>query len=519
MPVRFMVVSSDDCNNTRRFMPHVTLYARQYVATRHARSGKEKMFITILSCMLAAMAISFTAYAQTNKRSATTSAANEAISSLTSVDSAASITAWAKADTGRMMPGYRDLSAYDTPGYCLAAMKGMERLTWRRGESDTLPKKTVFDTVPENVRDVGRACIAKMTPRTVPSVELYNLARLALQIGDTALARQTVEYHLSITSDNARERGYVLGDAIYEATIARPLPLSFVESLLSRFSELGKEAVAAHSWAIALAQSVAHDRFDTTKMLRYSAERDSMLRTLTAEERKEQELNLGGVFSDSLEIVWYQLVPNLAPTIKQLGEQWASAGGFENTDFSRAIISMATAIGEIAGQQAPTLNVFRRYPDDAPLTPIPGRVTLVMSINRIGKGRLDKALAYIRRLHDRYHDRGFDVVLIGRTVGYAWGSPPLAAEAEAKLFGWYYHEYLNLPFPVLVEETSFNKKPDGRKVAAPTSFQEIYRPLQVGAYIVGRDGLVKSINYGMHTESELEAYLLRELAAQVQKAQ
>jgi len=498
MSVGFTVVLSDELHDTRSLRAHSVL--------GRARPCRGNMIFKVMSCILVFGTVSSMAYAQTTNASS-------------AVDSVAAAAAWAKADTGRMMTGYRDLSAYDTPGYCLAAMDGTERLTWRRGESDTLPKRTLLDTVPTKVRDMGRACIAKMTPRSVPPVELYNLTRVALRLGDTALARQTVEYHLSITTTNPRARGYVLVDAISGAAEARPIQFPFIESMLPKVSALGKGAVDAGVLAYTLAQAVAHDRFDTTRREQFSAARHALIKTLTTEEKKALRVDLGSVFSDSLEIVWYHVVPNLSSAVKRLGEQWAAANGTEKTQFAHAVIYMATTLGAIVGQPAPTVNVLKRYPADAPLVPVPGKVTIVMNVRSIGRGMLDGTMARLRRMHERYHDRGLDIVLVARTAGYAWASPPLVAEAEANLFEWYYREHLKLPFSVLVEETSFGKRPDGRRVAQKTPFQSKWDPIEPNGYIVGRTGIVKAVNYGFHSEAELEGYLLRELAEPVQGPQ
>lgn len=468
------------------------------------------MFLTLVSSLILSLLVSSIADAQTNT-----------ITTVEPIDSAAVKAAWARADTGRMMPGYHDLTRYDTPGYCVAAIKGMERLIWRRGESDTLPKQTDLDTIPERAREVGRACLAKMTPGTVPYAELYNFTRAALWVGDTALARQAVEYHLSVSPDDARERGYILVDAMVEARDSRPMQLSFLESLVPKFAELGEGAARAHADAIGILRQVAHYQFDTTRMLKYSAERESLIQSLTPEVRKKHNLSLGNVFSDSLEIIWYKLIPDLAPTIERLGNQWATAGEVDR-DFARVVIAMATLAGEMAGKDAKSVDMYKRFPSNASLIPQKGRVTLVLALNRIGRGRMDNTLSLLRRLHDRYHEHGFDVILVGRTSGYAWDSPPLNPDDEANLFGWYYREYLNLPFSVFVEETSFYKKPDGRKVAEPTPFQSMYKPLSLTRYLIGRDGTITPLNYGFHHEVELEAYLKRELgkpASETSKAE
>lgn len=464
------------------------------------------------ACVLTLALIVPSISAQTSAANAMHQAARDSISVNTvAVNSAAAIAGWEKADTGRMMPGYRDLSRYDTPGYCWAAMYGMERLLWRHGESDTLPKGTVSDTIPTAVRDIGRTCVAKMTPQNVDSSELRNLTRIALRIGDTALARQAILTHIAKITTGTKAQGEEVVDAIRVAiSESRPIPFTFLKSLPSLIVKMGPEAPAGI--AFALLKNVADMRFDTVVSDRISIEMETLERSMG---RKG-----GFIFMDSMSIAARQRDPQLPATWRRLGDQFLARQdeGVDRVMWAGNIES-GIKIANLLGAPAPALTMFRRYPENALLTPEIGKVTLIAGIPGLGAGRMEAYLALLRRMYERYHDQGLEIVLVGRTQGFTWASPPLEAGAEADVIGWYYRDYLKLPFPVLVEESTFGQLRDGRRVRAHSSFSLTFDDrIRVGTgYLVARDGTVISLNMQLKYDPQLEGLIRRELARSTER--
>lgn len=427
-----------------------------------------------------------------------------AITPAPAADSATVAAAWARADTGRMIPGYRDLSRYETPGMCLTAMERFERMTWRRGQADTLPQGTSSDTLPTNVRTLGQSCLAKMTVQSVDSMDRYDYVRLALRVGDTALARKGVEYdlaHMPVTSPAAiRTRGFVLADVMQAAVESHPAQYAFAESLLPLVVNMGKDAGEAVEAAYAMTIQGTLTRYDTAAYTRLIVEHGKLDRWM--------------MFRDSINILYFRHDPTLPTNVQRLSDQMMVALAPHGVDSLLWLGNIAAWVkhAKITGTAAPTVNTLRRYPADV-ATAVPGHVTLVIGIPRIGEGHLEPYLAQLRRLYERYHSQGLDIVLVGVTQGYAWDSPPLAAEDEAKLIGWYYREYLKLPFPVLVEETKFMRIPDGRRIPQKSAFKYIFgrEPVWPG-YIVARNGTVADLNDAFHSEAMLDAFVVHELA-------
>lgn len=442
----------------------------------------------------------------------------------TVTDSIAAVAEWVKSDTGRMMPGYRDLSGYDNPGMCLIAMHGVRDAIWRRGQSDTLPLGSPADTLPTAVHEIGQTCLAGMSPENVDSAQLFDLMAAALMIGDTALARATVVYHVSKITGGARERGFVFVDAMAHALASKPRQAMWAESLFPELVAVAEDSLAPINAGLRLRWVDAWTRFDTSALVRIGLDRGVAIRSLLAQGKIKDSTALGIIYQDSIDLVEFKRSLNFKDEIARVGNEYVSKfASVGLADYAQGLVEVRLGTANIYGSPAPgPLKMFRHYPASAPIAPIPGRVTFVGYIEQLGEGFMEPYLAALRRIHEKYHDRGLDIALIAHTKGFAWGSPPLNTAEEAKLIGWYYREHLKLPFTIHVAATEFGKLSDGRITRdRSAAFQQIgvyryWRPHW--AYIVGRDGTIagkinrtSSLN---RYEAELEAIIRRELNIQ-----
>jgi hypothetical protein len=141
---------------------------------------------------------------------------------------------------------------------------------------------------------------------------------------------------------------------------------------------------------------------------------------------------------------------------------------------------------------------------------VPGKETLLVHTQK-GQGYMSSQMAMLRRLYDKYHKAGLEIILVVPTQGFSWSSPPQTPEEEAKTDEWYFFDYLKVPFTVVIEQTQFTRKPDGRLVPGPTAFGRQY---PVGSVLVGRDGKIYTEWVGLESESQLNAVIPQALAAQ-----
>lgn len=424
-------------------------------------------------------------------------------------DSAAIAAAAAEADTGRMMPGYGDLSRYDTPGYCLGAMSSVQAAVWRAGEGDTIERESAGDTIPRAAIEIGKKCSSRMTADNVPEIELYNLMRLSILIGDTAKLRSVVNRQLALASTPA-SKGYVLLDAIDELLSARVIHRSMAMDLLKDLDALGHEARLPRLDAHNLVRRDAYSpRFDLFTVMQESHAIMALEQSLTPAERKEYQNGLGSIYQDSIYALWYQRIPNLTEEVHRLmARRIDETPEWQLTEMQRAAFlgrmdQLSSAIGKDA-----TLTADFAFPDSTAARITPGKVTLLMAVSKGYSGLMTGQLAMLRRMYDKYNANGFEVILIVRTEGYSWASPPQSPEDEARVINWFFRDHLQLPFPVLVQETEFRLLPDGRRVSQGIAFMSQYPTPHV---LVGKDGRVHTLYIGVGTEAELDAFIRQAL--------
>lgn len=416
-----------------------------------------------------------------------------------------------KADTGRMMPGYNDMSGYNRPSYCLAGVRRHTSLIWRKGERDTLPPSDRKDPIPPEAVETGKKCIANVDLESVSLAELYSLVHLASLVGDMEKAESALERWLTLLPEDPRERGYALLDALSAMLSAyHPDSTLFVgERWVQRIDALGHGAYEPYLAALDRLKAHAVMKFDTAAMIRISRASHERAKNLSDEEIKLANVRLGEIFLDSLNILWYKSDQSELPeTVKGTLANWVS----ENSEATWTVVmsELITYQASIQGSQLSHFPVYVHFPDSTQNIYKPGRVTLLIR-SQLGDGQMTSNLAMLRRLYEKYSDQGLDIVLLLNTKGFAWASRPLSTSEEAKVIGWYFREHLGLPFRVAVMETQFGKMNDGRKVAEPIPYDNLYRPVSMLNVMIGKDGNISSIGIGFQSEAMLEAFIVREL--------
>jgi hypothetical protein len=441
---------------------------------------------------------------------------------LSHADSMAMVTAWAAADTGRMMPGYHDVSSYDTPGMCAAAMRGLLAETYRRSERSFVTPGSASDTLPTAVTTLGRRCLANL-PRAdaISAMELHNYMVLAVMLRDTTLMNAVVA-RLSSIATTDEERGYAYADAISELTHLQYLPdgsptipVPYLRHLMTKLDALG---IGAHVPRL-IAHRVVRDfaerqQFDTTAVMREDGAMRRLALLWTAED-KHWSRDYTETFRDSLTLLWTRSPANFVKAVDGVlvreGTALRALGG---TAFTPEVLQLlnehAVMLAEERGKTAPALTGDYWFSlDTGRVKPALGKITLVLYWEK-GKGIQGGAmLAPIKRLYDRYAKDGFDVVLVIPTQGYSWASGPLEPAAEAKTIEWYYRDYLDLPFTIVVQTSQFTVRSDGRKIAQPIPFLRQYPERKA---LIGRDGKFITTAFGLDSESQLDVLIAAEIA-------
>jgi hypothetical protein len=139
----------------------------------------------------------------------------------------------------------------------------------------------------------------------------------------------------------------------------------------------------------------------------------------------------------------------------------------------------------------------------------PGTVTIVWSmIANSGFSRL----TMFRRLYEKYGDAGLRFVLVDKTYGFTWRSPPQAPNDEANVKAWQYLEELGLPMTLIIDSTTYSVDHIGRRISHPIPFEREWQLPGGPKGIVGRDGKFRSVTIGTgDSEPMAEAFVRQAL--------
>jgi len=430
----------------------------------------------------------------------------------TAADSAAVLKAAAIADTGRMTPGYRDISRYDTPGYCVAAIIGLGQETWRSHERDTLAVESPHDSLAPAAIAIGQKCAGRFTVTNTDPHELFNLMRLSLMTGDTATMTAAINRRFTLAT-TAEARGNILLDAVEELLNSRPVHPDLAAALLVRMDSLGAGARYPRLYAHNLFFGRGTRNGDTLMIAREADALKTVTAQFTLAERRELPTEISKQTMAAIYITWLRHKPTLGADIDRLVTQefipsMRAEGIDENVvqAFAQRINGLASSVGTPAPPLA-LQHVFNAGSDK--IKPAPGKVTLLVEVEK-GSGLPDGRTSMLRRLHDKYASQGLDIVIIERTQGFSWSSPPQTPSDEAASDAWYYLDYLKLPFTLVVQETPFKHRPDGRLVPGNIPFEQQYMTRQI---LVGRDQKVFTQWIGFESETQLDMMVRMALAA------
>ncbi len=424
-------------------------------------------------------------------------------------DSAALVESAIVSDTGRMLPGYKDLRAYDTPSYCLSLMKSLERYIWRAGERDTISPMSI-DTAPTQVIEKGRECISKFTPQSVASYELPNYLQVASVLRDTALMRTVVNQVLNSDKLDTTYKIHFLADAGKLAVgLNKPNHSEFSLSIVKQLKTYGVKSVKL---VLDMYLSMRNNYIlvdDTFGLNSLSKESLDYISSFSDEQLKDKKGYIKAVYrdiyEDSISRIWFEMPKDFAEQIIRLKYLATDSSDDMLLVLDRELTTLKTTL---IGKLPSDMELVAAFPSTATAVPEKGKVTLYFRQYSISSNNnLEGRLANLLRLKNKYGDR-LEIVLVTAVRGNMWDSPPLTPEAEAKLHAWYYQDYHGLPFTILVNTRPILKRRDGRLLREKPLFDDFLGSGNRNrGYLVGKDGTIQAFD-GMQSEKFIE----RELA-------
>lgn len=380
-----------------------------------------------------------------------------------------------------IQPGHLDFSRYDAPSVCLQAVN-TEAAVAARAEPDTAPYAPDRDSLPPRAAAVARECGKQFKPAGVTERELLSLTRLALLRGDAAMARAAGERWLAMVHGPAA-RGRALFALVDAYLTNRPMHRHEAELLAARLDSLGPVAALSRAEAHGALWSDAYRRFDVPRLTEHGVTSLAMDGQLSELERLDLSQGSGNIVYSLIDAEAYR---SPATTIERV-MQYARQANFKFPGTPDEVAAIIGGVVSPIGQPVPPLPLqfwFGPHADSSWV--IPGKVSLVL-VEPTENVSYSRDFGLLHRLRARYGD-ALNITVVCKTRGYVRSSPPLEPAQEADSISNYFQKYLRLSVTVGVEQTPFERLPDGRRVDGPAATDVQGSRYAFGSVAADREG-------------------------------
>lgn len=387
-----------------------------------------------------------------------------------------------------------DFSRYTTPGQCVAAIDRLNRQYWRDQRPDTLSFGPETDSIPAGVLHLGGQCADRFSIQTIPQGELYNLARLYWSLGDDTRAREAIDKLLSSPGlQDPEERGWILTRIVGALISVKPARTSLAKHYMEQLEALGKTAAPYRMFANMYLLSFTTQLGQADTALKFADHAKTATREMSEGDRLDYAFTIMDVYDLTAEPLAVEKGSSAAVALLDTAaEDVLPLRPVDSRDHQRmrSIISARRMMYGTVGDAAARLTSdkwFNLQPGDSVL-PATGVPTLIYLGSHACGGSCYTSYASLRRLHDKYQERGLKIVILGMTGGF-YRNRLLQPTAEVDSAGRYYTDFLNLPAIISMNETEFVKIHDGRRRNnPPVNFRNYSRGRN--AVLVGPDGKI-----------------------------
>ena len=417
-------------------------------------------------------------------------------------------------DSARTLRGFSDFSDYRAPSMCHAMVQALAERTRRSWTQDTLdPSLRMTRPLPSLVIETGKQCASRFAVGAVDPSELQQFERLALSIGDDALARSIVERRLSLVQ-TVGDSADVLEQSVGALVAAEPFRMAQAKATIGRLEQLGPKAARATFLAQAqLVMEFKRYAFEPLEQTGIAARAIAQAKKLLISDRDDLAAELNNVWLIRMQTLLFVSRDSTVELGAQMVQDIASLRNGTYRTWSRSYQELfATQVFPKLGKPLDNFPTEANYLyasaslPEARLGQLPrGTVYFVMVVPEIRP----REHGLIRRLHERYGKRGLSIVVISGTKGYtSWNaSGVLTPSEEATSLRTFTFDHLKLPVTLMVEPVPSQANADGRMVYAPTQW---YARLPVVSSIINHDGTLE-MGFFLLMQGEVEAYLERAL--------
>jgi hypothetical protein len=332
----------------------------------------------------------------------------------------------------------------------------------------------------------AQACLAKLTPASVPSYALVALTRVYLAVGDDANARAMATRRLADKSvQETGPRAWTLAqfvDAYLDASLPR---VAVAKTYLGQLDALqGPEA--------AVGQVVGYHRLaqyywrigDDSSMVAAAGSLIAAGKKLNAHDRQEFLRDILYGYRVMAEAAGAR-TGTAAEPLKVMAKAHDDIGALPGAN---KLISNYDSLFALYGKPGARLiaNHWISAPGDT-VHPVHNKYALIV----FGPARNN--IPAIRRLAKSY-DGQLDVTLVRPTYGYFRALGPLTVQRETEELQKYFVSDLHVSDAISVTYTKFDTIPDGRRIPKPSANDLAYgRTHGAGVAVLDKQGIIRRL--------------------------
>ncbi len=405
---------------------------------------------------------------------------------------------------------------YTRPGQCIAAGMRLKRFYWRTRRPDTVVYAPATDSVPKAVLEQIRQCGVRFERATIPERDLLDLARLYTLTGQPERAEAAIERLLAAnTTQGEMDQAWTLHLLVASLLGSTPSQPEQAQTYLAKLDALGLSANYAKMGAYSLMARYHLSVGNVAAAHRAATAAVNAGRAMGLNDRLDFARELAGAYTTLAEPT--SLIHGALAALDVL-DTAASVLSYlpplsSELAFVQSMLSRNRQPYTLLGK--PSVAVHGSYwynvTTEHAQFPVPGQVTLLVTVESACGGLCFPMYATLRRLHDKYGHQGMSIVLMATTKGYFRNRPQPKPADEAERMRRYWFDFLQLPGVLAVEETAFTRRPDGRRLNETPSNLQNYGDSR-SAILIGKDGIVRAAEeLGPERERILDAAIAKAL--------
>ncbi len=410
------------------------------------------------------------------------------------------------ADLGRL-----DFSRYSDPAACERAVFHVDVLisgeNAKRGGGIGAARNGLS---PASI-EIGKRCVSQMKVESTAQNQLFFLQRLGLILGEDSLADAAVRRRI-FEAPGVQSLGHVLLESMLNYLQILPSRLDKAEALAAYLYSLDDSTRIQKLQANHALLAHYHTVFDVPKIFEYSTRVINISKTLNQAEKNTWARVVYSPYLYSASAYSYlygadSAVGYLSPyidSLKTLGSQW------DKSSISNSYARLERQANIVGSQAVQPQSFVKVGQDTMSPRPIPGKVNIYTVFDKNCGMFCINRYNIFKDIDSTFGSGNISITFVAKTIGFSFPPGVQTTKEEMDTISQSFLSF-NLPGTLFIQESSFFTKPDGRRVAMPSPFEEQYFGNQT--VVIDRRGIIRWLGNVEQASEAAFTFLIKRLIA------